>query len=59
MEPLGHHPQHYHNAYLYSKQMLCFDPEDQGYLEALKRDLRKLPLLSITLCGWKSSWVTA
>lgn len=32
-------PEHYHNAYLYSKQMLCFDPADQGYLEALMRDL--------------------
>ena len=38
-------PHHYHNAYLYSKQMLCFDPEDQGYLEAMKRDLRTLPLV--------------
>jgi len=38
-------PQHYHNAYLYSKQMLCFDPEDQGYLEAMKRDLSALPLV--------------
>jgi len=38
-------PQHYHNAYLYSKQMLCFLPDDQGYLEALKRDLRKAPLV--------------
>ena len=38
-------PRHYHNAYLYSKQMLCFDPEDQGYLEAMKRDLRELPLV--------------
>ena len=38
-------PCHYHNAYLYSKQMLCFDPEDQGYLEAMKRDLSALPLV--------------
>ena len=38
-------PQHYHNAYLYSKQMLCFSPEDQGYLDAMKRDLGKLPLV--------------
>ena len=38
-------PRHYHNAYLYSKQMLCFDPEDQGYLEAMKRDLRTLSLV--------------
>ena len=38
-------PQHYHNAYLYSKQMLCFIPDDQGYLEALKRDMSKLPLV--------------
>ena len=38
-------PQHYHNAFLYSKQMLCFHPEDQGYLEALKRDLGHLPLV--------------
>jgi hypothetical protein len=38
-------PQHYHNAYLYSKQMLCFLPQDQGYLEAMKRDLRQMPLV--------------
>jgi acetoin utilization deacetylase AcuC-like enzyme len=42
-------PQHYHNAYLYSKQMLCFYPDDQGYLEAMKRDLRKLPLVEASV----------
>ena len=42
---LANIPQHYHNAYLYSKQMLCFFPDDQGYLEALKRDLGHLPLV--------------
>ena len=38
-------PRHYHNAYLYSKQMLCFEPDDQGYLEAMKRDLNRMPLV--------------
>jgi acetoin utilization deacetylase AcuC-like enzyme len=42
-------PQHYHNAYLYSKQMLCFDPGDQGYLEAMKRDLGHLPLVETSI----------
>ena len=42
---LMNNPQHYHNAYLYSKQMLCFSPDDQGYLEAMKRDLGRLPLV--------------
>jgi len=42
-------PQHYHNAYLYSKQMLCFYPEDQGYLEAMKRDLGSLPLVETSI----------
>ena len=42
---LSNNPQHYHNAYLYSKQMLCFDPEQQGRLEAMKRDLGRLPLV--------------
>lgn len=42
-------PQHYHNAYLYSKQMLCFYPEDQGRLEAMKRDLAGLPLVETSL----------
>jgi len=41
-------PDHYHNAYIYSKQMLFFDPEDQGYLEALKRDLKGLPLVDVS-----------
>jgi hypothetical protein len=42
-------PQHYHNAYIYSKQMLCFDLVDQGFLEALKRDLGHLPLVETSL----------
>ena len=42
-------PQHYHNAYLYSKQMLCFCPEDQGYLEAIKRDLAHQPLVETSV----------
>lgn len=42
-------PQHYHNAYLYSKQMLCFHPEDQGYLEAMMRDLGQLPLVETSV----------
>jgi acetoin utilization deacetylase AcuC-like enzyme len=42
-------PQHYHNAYLYSKQMLFFDPEQQGKLEAMKRDLRHLPLVETSV----------
>jgi acetoin utilization deacetylase AcuC-like enzyme len=42
-------PQHYHNAYLYSKQMLLFDPDRQGYLEALKRDLEGIPLVEASL----------
>jgi hypothetical protein len=42
-------PQHYHNAFIYSKQMLCFDPADQGFLDALKRDLGHLPLVETSL----------
>ena len=42
-------PRHYHNAYLYSKQMLCFDPRDQGYLEAMMRDLGHLPLVETSV----------
>jgi acetoin utilization deacetylase AcuC-like enzyme len=42
-------PEHYHNGYLYSKQMLYFDPEDQGYLEAMKRDLGRMPLVEVSL----------
>lgn len=42
-------PRHYHNAVLYSKQMLCFYPEDQGRLEAMKRDLHGLPLVETSL----------
>jgi acetoin utilization deacetylase AcuC-like enzyme len=42
-------PQHYHNGYLYSKQMLCFHPEDQGYLEAMMRDLGRLPLVETSV----------
>jgi acetoin utilization deacetylase AcuC-like enzyme len=38
-------PEHYHNAYFYSKQMLFFSPYDQGTFEAMKRDLRGLPLV--------------
>jgi len=41
-------PNHYHNAYLYSKQMLCFNPEDQGWLEAMKRDLTGMPLVEMS-----------
>ncbi len=33
---LGNIPEHYHNAYLYSKQMLFFDPVDQGRFEAIR-----------------------
>jgi len=42
-------PQHYHNAYLYSKQMLCFRPQDQGRLEAMKRDLGHLLLVETSI----------
>jgi hypothetical protein len=42
-------PQHYHNAFLYSKQMLFFNPADQGYLEAMKRDLGRLPLVETSV----------
>jgi acetoin utilization deacetylase AcuC-like enzyme len=42
-------PDHYHNAYLYSKQMLFFDPEEQGRLEAMKRDLVSLPLVEASM----------
>lgn len=35
-------PDHYHNAVIYSRMMLCLDPDRQGYLEALRRDLAHL-----------------
>lgn len=38
-------PQHYHNAFLYSKQMLFFSPDRQGWFEALRRDLHGLELV--------------
>ena len=38
-------PDHYHNAAIYSRMMLCLDPERQGYLEALRRDLDGLSLV--------------
>jgi acetoin utilization deacetylase AcuC-like enzyme len=40
-------PEHYHNAYLYSKQMLFFDPADQGRFEAIRDTVRAagLPLV--------------
>jgi hypothetical protein len=41
-------PMHYHNAYLYSKLMVFFDPSDQGYFEALRRDLEGVPLVDAT-----------
>ena len=35
---------HDHNAHLYSRMMLSLEPEAQGFLEALGRDLAHLPL---------------
>jgi hypothetical protein len=37
-------PDHYHNAYLYSKIFYYLDPEYQARLMALARDLKKFPL---------------
>jgi acetoin utilization deacetylase AcuC-like enzyme len=42
-------PEHYHNAYFYSKQMLFFAAHDQGSFEAMRRDLRSVPLVEASI----------
>lgn len=42
-------PQYYHNAFHYGRHMRCFHPEDQGYLEAMFRDLSHISLAEASL----------
>jgi len=46
-------PQHYHNAFLYSKIFFYIDPVHQAMLTALARDTRKYPLHQV---AWALEW---
>ncbi len=46
-------PQHYHNAFLYSKIFFYIDPMHQAMLQALARDTKKYPLHKV---AWALEW---
>ena len=46
-------PDHFHNAYLYSRIFYYVNPEHQAWFEALKRDLKGYPLHVIS---WAIEW---
>ncbi len=45
---LMNHPAHFHNAFLYGKAMDFADPADEGWFQALRRDLSELSLADAT-----------
>lgn len=46
-------PEHYHNAYLYSKAFYYFDPDEQARFQALKKTFKNYPLDKIS---WGIDW---
>lgn len=46
-------PDHFHNAYLYSRIFYYLNPDHQAWFQALKRDLRGYPLHVIS---WAIEW---
>ena len=46
-------PDHYHNAYLYSRIFYYLNPDHQAWFEALKRDLKNYPLHVVS---WAIEW---
>ncbi len=46
-------PDHFHNAFLYSRIFYYLNPEHQAWFEALKRDLKAYPLHVIS---WAIEW---
>ncbi len=46
-------PDHFHNAYLYSRIFYYLNPDHQAWFEALKRDLKNYPLHVIS---WAIEW---
>jgi hypothetical protein len=46
-------PEHYHNAYLYSKAFFYLDPNEQAKFQALKKTFKKYPL---DLISWGIDW---
>jgi hypothetical protein len=46
-------PEHYHNAYLYSKAFYYLDPDNQARFQALKKTFKKYPLDKMS---WGIDW---